>query len=71
MFESLVNGPLVDFRLDVLHGKQSTEDKELAMQKFNSGDTQVLVATGVIEVGINVPNATIMTIESAERFGLS
>ncbi len=71
MFESLSNGPLAEFRLDVLHGKQSSEEKDAAMESFVSGKTQVIVATGVVEVGINVPNATIMTIESAERFGLS
>ena len=71
MFESLSNGPLEEFRLDVLHGRQSPEQKDVAMADFVSGKTQVIVATGVVEVGINVPNATIMTIESAERFGLS
>ena len=71
MFESLSNGPLEEFRLDVLHGRQSSEEKDAAMEKFVSGKTQVIVATGVVEVGINVPNATIMTIESSERFGLS
>lgn len=71
LFESLSNGPLADFRLDLLHGRQSPEEKERAMSEFNSGETQVMVATGVIEVGIDVANATIMTIESAERFGLS
>ncbi|MDG1874652.1 MAG: ATP-dependent DNA helicase RecG [Mariniblastus sp.] len=71
MFESLSNGPLSDFRLDVLHGRQSPEQKDAAMANFVSGKTQAMVATGVIEVGINVPNATIMTIESSERFGLS
>ncbi len=71
MFETLANGPLSEFRLDVLHGKQSTEEKDMAMQNFVSGKTQAIVATGVVEVGINVPNATLMTIESAERFGLS
>jgi ATP-dependent DNA helicase RecG len=71
LFESLVNGPLEEFRVDVLHGRQSTEQKEISMQNFVSGKTQVLVATGVIEVGIDVGNATIMTIESSERFGLS
>ncbi|MEL7499235.1 MAG: ATP-dependent DNA helicase RecG [Planctomycetota bacterium] len=71
VFESLSNGPLADFRIDVLHGRQTPEEKELAMQQFVDGKTQVIVATGVIEVGINVPNATVMTIESAERFGLS
>ena len=71
MFETLSNGPLSDFRLDVLHGKQTAEEKDAAMDGFVSGKTQVIVATGVVEVGINVPNATIMTIESSERFGLS
>ena len=71
MYEALTNGPLADFRLDILHGRQSPEEKSAAMRDFASGKTQVMVATGVVEVGINVPNATIMTIESAERFGLS
>ena len=71
LFESLSNGPLAEFRLDVLHGKQSPEDKDAAMADFVSGKTQVIVATGVVEVGIDVSNATVMTIESAERFGLS
>lgn len=70
-FESLANGPLADFRIDVLHGKQSPEQKETAMRDFVSGKTQAIVATGVVEVGIDVGNATVMTIESAERFGLS
>lgn len=71
MFESLANGPLEEFRLDVLHGRQSPEQKDEVMAKFTSGKTQAIVATGVVEVGIDVPNATVMTIESAERFGLS
>ena len=71
LFESLSNGPLADFRLDVLHGRQSPEVKDAAMADFVAGKTQVIVATGVVEVGIDVPNATVMTIESAERFGLS
>ena len=71
MFESLANGPLSDFRLALLHGKQTTEEKQDSMKQFLEGDAQVLVATGVIEVGIDVPNASVMTIESAERFGLS
>ncbi len=71
LFESLSNGPLEEFRLDVLHGKQNPEDKDAAMADFVSGKTQVIVATGVVEVGIDVSNATVMTIESAERFGLS
>ena len=71
LYESLSNGPFADYRLDVLHGRQSADDKESAMRRFEAGETQLIVATGVVEVGINVPNATVMTIESAERFGLS
>ena len=71
MFEGLTNGPLEAFRLGLLHGRQSAEEKLATMQEFANGDIQVLVATGVVEVGIDVPNATVMTIESAERFGLS
>ena len=71
LFESLSNGPLEAFRLDVLHGRQSAEEKNAALLAFANGETQVIVATGVVEVGIDVPNATMMTIESAERFGLS
>ncbi len=71
LYESLVNGPLEAFRVALLHGQQSAKEKELAMEEFASGEAQVLIATGVIEVGIDVPNATVMTIESAERFGLS
>lgn len=71
LFEALSNGPLEEFRIDLLHGRQSAEEKDATLQAFASGQTQVLVATGVVEVGIDVPNATVMTIESAERFGLS
>jgi len=71
MYESLANGPLEEFRLDILHGRQTIEEKEAAMLDFESGKTQLIIATTVVEVGINVPNATVMTIESAERFGLS
>lgn len=71
IFESLSNGPLEAFRVDLLHGRQSSEEKDATLQAFASGQTQVLVATGVVEVGIDVPNATVMTIQSAERFGLS
>jgi ATP-dependent DNA helicase RecG len=70
-FESLCNGVLADFRVDLLHGRQTAEQKELAMLAFERGSTQVLVATNVVEVGIDVPNATVMTIESAQQFGLS
>ena len=71
VFEALSNGPLEAFRLAILHGRQSPDEKRETMKRFADGEVQVLIATGVIEVGIDVPNATLMTIESAERFGLS
>lgn len=70
-FENLANGELEAFRIGVLHGRQSTEEKEAIMQAFNAGELQVLVATSVVEVGIDVPNATLMTIEGGQRFGLA
>jgi ATP-dependent DNA helicase RecG len=54
-----------------VHGKLSNEQKEFEMQRFVTGETQIMVATTVIEVGVNVPNASVMIIESSERFGLS
>jgi ATP-dependent DNA helicase RecG len=63
--------PLPNFRVSIVHGKMKAEDKEFEMQRFIKGETQIMVATTVIEVGVNVPNASIMIIESAERFGLS
>ncbi len=71
LFEQLVNGPLEAFRVDMLHGRMSTSEKEAIMNAYRSGRTHVLVATSVIEVGIDVPNATLMTIEGGERFGLA
>jgi len=70
-FEMLQTGPLAQYRVDLLHGRMSTEEKNDAMQRFAQGRTQVLVTTTVIEVGIDVPNATVMTILGAERFGLA
>jgi ATP-dependent DNA helicase RecG len=63
--------PLPDFRISIVHGKMKPEDKDIEMQRFSEGTTHILVATTVIEVGVNVPNATVMVIESAERFGLA
>jgi ATP-dependent DNA helicase RecG len=62
---------LKGFKLGVLHGKMKRDEKEAVMEQFAEGDLDVLVATSVIEVGINVPNATAIIIEGAERFGLS
>ena len=70
-YESLANGELEAFRLGLVHGRLSPAAKHEAMNAFRRGDTQVLVATSVVEVGIDVPNATLMTIEGAERFGLA
>lgn len=69
--EALANGELADFRLGLLHGRMTPGDKEAAMTAFRSGETQVLISTTVIEVGVDVPNATMMVIVSPERFGLS
>ncbi len=60
-----------DIEIGIVHGKMKADEKEKNMQKFVSGETKILVATTVIEVGVNVPNASVMVIESAERFGLS
>ncbi|MEM7298524.1 MAG: ATP-dependent DNA helicase RecG [Bacteroidota bacterium] len=60
-----------DHQISIVHGRMKAEDKDWEMQRFVKGDTKIMVATTVIEVGVNVPNATIMVIENAERFGLS
>lgn len=60
-----------DYKVSKVHGKLKAAEKDYQMQKFVSGETQVMVATTVIEVGVNVPNASVMIIENAERFGLS
>jgi ATP-dependent DNA helicase RecG len=69
--ERLRRGPLRDFRVGLLHGQMRSDEKAEAMRAFAAGETDVLVATTVIEVGIDVPNATVMIIEGAERFGVS
>src|SRR5205085_6446033 len=58
-------------RVDLVHGRMRGSDKDAAMERFGSGETQLLVATTVIEVGVDVPSATVMVIEHAERFGLA
>ncbi|SOC48651.1 ATP-dependent DNA helicase RecG [Blastococcus aggregatus] len=69
--ELLRSGPLAGLRLDVLHGRLSPEEKDDAMRAFAAGETQVLVATTVVEVGVDVPNATVMVVMDADRFGVS
>ncbi len=78
-YENLMKGyeevksffPEPKYWISMVHGKQPPEIKETNMQRFVSGDTQIMVSTTVIEVGVNVPNASVMAIESAEKFGLS
>ena len=69
--EELSEGAFKGYNLGLLHGKMKPKEKENVMKAFSSGDVQILVATTVVEVGVDVPNATIMVIENAERFGLS
>ncbi|UZH55268.1 ATP-dependent DNA helicase RecG [Salinimicrobium tongyeongense] len=63
--------PMPEFQISILHGQMKPADKDYEMDRFVKGETQIMVATTVIEVGVNVPNASVMIIESAERFGLS
>ncbi len=71
-FESITRAfPLPNYRVSIVHGKMKAADKDHEMNLFVTGQTQIMVATTVIEVGVNVPNASVMVIESAERFGLS
>ena len=69
--ERLAAGEFADFRVALLHGQMPTADKSAAMERFAAGEADVLVATSVIEVGIDVPNAAVMLIEEADRYGLS
>ena len=71
LFEQLASGPLKSVRIAKLHGQLSADEKDLTMQKFSAGEIDVLVATTVIEVGVDVPNATVMVIMDADRFGIS
>jgi ATP-dependent DNA helicase RecG len=70
-FEELAGGPLAEVRLGLLHGQLPSEEKEAVMRRFAAGEVDVLVATTVVEVGVDVANATVMVIEHPERFGLS
>ncbi len=71
-YESIVREfPLPQYAVSIVHGKLKPADKEFEMQRFIRGETQIMVATTVIEVGVDIPNASVMVIESAERFGLS
>jgi ATP-dependent DNA helicase RecG len=71
-YESICRSfPLPDYKVSIVHGQMKPEDKDYEMRQFVEGKTQIMVATTVIEVGVNVPNASVMIIESAERFGLS
>ncbi|NNC69937.1 MAG: ATP-dependent DNA helicase RecG, partial [Flavobacteriaceae bacterium] len=71
-YESIIREfPRPEYQVSIVHGKMKSNDKELEMQCFLKGETHIMVATTVIEVGVNIPNASLMVIESAERFGLS
>ncbi|MDA8947604.1 ATP-dependent DNA helicase RecG [Flavobacteriaceae bacterium] len=71
-YESLSRSfPIPNYQISIVHGQMKSEDKTYEMERFIQGKTQIMVATTVIEVGVNVPNASVMIIESAERFGLS
>jgi ATP-dependent DNA helicase RecG len=71
MVRELAAGPLAGVRLDLLHGRMKPDEKDAVMRRFAAGEFDVLVATTVIEVGIDVPNATVIAVEHAERFGLA
>lgn len=71
-FEALSRDfPVPEYQISIVHGKMKAADKDFEMQRFVKNETQIMVATTVIEVGVNVPNASVMIIENAERFGLS
>ena len=71
MHDELAAGPLAGLRLGLLHGRMAADEKDVTMARFKRGEIDALVATTVIEVGVDVPNATVMVIEHAERFGLA
>ena len=71
MYDQLRTGALHDLRVGLLHGRLDADEKDVVMRRFNRGEIDVLVATTVIEVGVDVPNATVMVVDHAERFGLA
>jgi ATP-dependent DNA helicase RecG len=71
LFEELRNGPLAGLRVEMVHGQLPSEEKDAVMVRFAAGETDVLVATTVVEVGVDVPNASVMVIHDADRFGIS
>jgi ATP-dependent DNA helicase RecG len=71
-FESLTRRfPLPKYAVGIVHGRMAPETKDYEMERFKKGETSILVSTTVIEVGVDVPNASVMVVENAERFGLS
>ncbi|MCB1882354.1 MAG: ATP-dependent DNA helicase RecG, partial [Gammaproteobacteria bacterium] len=70
-YKELGEGPLAEFRVGLLHGRMKAAEKDAVMQAFHRGEIRVLVSTTVIEVGVDNPNATVMIVDHAERFGLS
>ena len=71
VYENLRNRDLCDLRIELVHGRMKAADKDAVLERFHRGEADVLVSTTVIEVGVNVPNASVMVIENAERFGLA
>ena len=71
VYEDLRTNKLPELRIELVHGKMRPADKDAALERFRTGEADILVSTTVIEVGVNVPNATVMVIENAERFGLA
>ncbi|MFH1767344.1 MAG: ATP-dependent DNA helicase RecG [Patescibacteria group bacterium] len=71
VYNNFVQGPFADYRLGMLHGKLKTQEKDEIMERFVNGDLDMVISTTVVEVGVDVPNATVMFIEGAERFGLA
>ena len=71
VYEDLRTNRLPELRIELVHGRMKSADKDAALERFRAGEADILVSTTVIEVGVNVPNATVMVIENAERFGLA